>query len=48
MKDLSKLEKSLMGLLTGLNLVVAIVLAPFIALAISIEMALRWMHKRAA
>ena len=47
-KDLSKLERGVVTLLTGLNLGLAIVVAPLIALATPIELAVRWINKRAA
>lgn len=48
MKGLSKLDKASVSLLTGLNLGLAIVMAPFIAVVTHFELAVRWMHKRVA
>jgi hypothetical protein len=46
MKDLTKLETITMDVLTGLTLGLAIVVAPLIALATPIDLAVRWLHKR--
>ena len=48
MRHLSKLEKGIVSLVIVLNLCLAIVMAPFIALVTSIELAVRRMHKRVA
>ena len=45
MKDLTKLETSTMDVLTGLTIGLAIVVAPLIALAMPIDLAVRWIHK---
>ena len=45
-KNLTKLETSTMDLLTGLTVGLAIIVAPLIALATPIDLAVRWIHKR--